>query len=408
MVEKCDVLAIIPARGGSKGIPRKNILYFAGYPLIAYSIIAGLQSNLVTRTVVSTDDEEIAQVAKSWGAEVPFLRPSELAEDNTLDYPVIRHCLDWLQEHEGYQPAVVVQLRPTSPIRPLGCVDAAVQSLLENPGADCVRGVVPSGQNPFKMWTIDAQSGVMKSLLQLEGVQEPYNAPRQALPKVYWQTGHIDAIRTETILDKGSLTGDVILPLMMDSKYTVDIDLPSDWKTSERLIFEGALKFYDPANKRRTMPKKIAYLVLDFDGVLTDNRVWVDQDGRESIASSRSDSLGLEILRHKTGINVFVLSRETNPVVSARCKKLNIPVLQAIKDKKEALARFIKEKNIPLDEIVYVGNDTIDLPIINQVGYFVAPADSHPEVLRQADLILSKPGGHGALRELCDMILTRY
>ena len=408
MVEKCEVLAIIPARGGSKGIPRKNILDFAGYPLIAYSIIAGLQSNLVTRTVVSTDDEEIAQVAKSWGAEVPFLRPSELAEDNTLDYPVIRHCLDWLQEHEGYQPAVVVQLRPTSPIRPLGCVDAAVQSLLENPGADCVRGVVPSGQNPFKMWTIDAQSGVMKPLLQLEGVQEPYNAPRQALPKVYWQTGQIDAIRTETILDKGSLTGDVILPLMMDSKYTVDIDLPSDWKTSERLIFEGALKFYDPANKRRAMPKKIAYLVLDFDGVLTDNRVWVDQDGRESIASSRSDSLGLEILRHKTGINIFVLSRETNPVVSARCKKLNIPVLQAIKDKKEALARFIKEKNIPLDEIVYVGNDTNDLPIIDQVGYFVAPADSHPEVLRQADMVLSKPGGHGALRELCDMILTRY
>ena len=408
MVEKCEVLAIIPARGGSKGIPRKNILDFAGYPLIAYSIMAGLQSNLVTRTIVSTDDEEIAQVAKSWGAEVPFLRPSELAEDKTLDYPVIRHCLDWLQEHEGYQPAVVVQLRPTSPIRPLGCVDAAVQSLLENPGADCVRGVVPSGQNPFKMWTIDAQSGVMKPLLQLEGVQEPYNAPRQALPKVYWQTGHIDAIRTETILDKLSLTGDVILPLMIDPKYTVDIDLPSDWKTSERLIFEGSLKFYDPANKRRLFPNKVSYLVLDFDGVLTDNRVWVDQDGRESIASSRSDSLGLEILRHKTGIEVFVLSRETNPVVSARCKKLDIPVLQSVKDKKEALATFIKENNIPSAEIVYVGNDTNDLPIIDQVGYFVAPADSHPEVLRQADMVLSKPGGHGALRELCDMILTRY
>lgn len=408
MVEKCEVLAIIPARGGSKGIPRKNILDFAGYPLIAYSIIAGLQSNLVTRTVVSTDDEEIALVAKSWGAEVPFLRPSELAEDNTLDYPVIRHCLDWLQEHEGYQPAVVVQLRPTSPIRPLGCVDAAVQSLLENPGAGCVRGVVPSGQNPFKMWTIDAQSGVMKPLLQLEGVQEPYNAPRQALPKVYWQTGHIDAIRTETILDKGSLTGDVILPLMINPKYTVDIDLPSDWKTSERLIFEGPLRFYDPANKRRAMPKKISYLMLDFDGVLTDNRVWVDQDGKESIASSRSDSLGLEILRHKTGINVFVLSRETNPVVSARCKKLNIPVLQSVKDKKEALTRFMSENKVSAEAIIYMGNDTNDLPIIDLVGYFVAPADSHPEVLRQADMVLSRPGGHGALRELCDMILTRY
>jgi hypothetical protein len=128
MVARPEVLAVIPARGGSKGIPRKNIRDFAGYPLIAYSIAAGLQSELVTRTIVSTDDEEIAQVARQWGAEVPFLRPDEIAQDQTLDLPVFQHALAWLAEHEDYHPDVVVQLRPTSPVRPRGCVDARCSS----------------------------------------------------------------------------------------------------------------------------------------------------------------------------------------------------------------------------------------------------------------------------------------
>ena len=123
-----EILAIIPARGGSKSIPRKNIRPLAGHPLIAYSIAAGRQSRLVTRTIVSTDDEEIAAVARQYGAETPFLRPAEFAQDNTTDFPVFTHALGWLKEHEGYQPDIIVQLRPTSPIRPPehgGCGDPA-------------------------------------------------------------------------------------------------------------------------------------------------------------------------------------------------------------------------------------------------------------------------------------------
>jgi len=208
-----EVLALIPARGGSKGIPRKNIRDFAGAPLIAYSIAAGLRANTVTRVIVSTDDPEISEVARAWGAEVPFLRPAELANDETPDYPVFRQALDWLAEHEGYRPEVVVQLRPTSPVRPISCVDDAVNLLLAHPEADCVRGVVPAGQNPYKMWIIDRNTKQMYPLLRLRGIEEPYNTPRQLLPPTYWQTGHIDVIRTRTILKKDSLTGDVILPL---------------------------------------------------------------------------------------------------------------------------------------------------------------------------------------------------
>ena len=125
-MSKPEILALIPARGGSKGIPRKNIRAFAGQPLIAYSIAAGLQAKTVTRVIVTTDDEEIAEVARSCGAETPFLRPAELAQDRTTDLPVFQHALRWLAEHEDYHPQVVVHLRPTTPIRPPDLVDRSV------------------------------------------------------------------------------------------------------------------------------------------------------------------------------------------------------------------------------------------------------------------------------------------
>ncbi|MGE5462296.1 MAG: cytidylyltransferase domain-containing protein, partial [Syntrophothermus sp.] len=204
-----EILALIPARGGSKGIPRKNIRNFAGYPLIAWSIAAARQSELVTRVIVSTDDAEIASVAREGGAETPFLRPAELAQDQTTDLPVFEHALQWLEENEGYRPEIVVQLRPTSPIRPKGMIDNAIRLLLAHVDADSVRGVVPAGQNPFKMWRFSGADQPLTPLLEVPGIAEPYNAPRQILPPVYWQTGHIDAIRASTIRDKKSLTGNV-------------------------------------------------------------------------------------------------------------------------------------------------------------------------------------------------------
>ena len=121
-----EILALIPARGGSKGIPRKNIRDFAGYPLIAWSIAAALQAKSISRVIVSTDDREIAEVARQYGAETPFMRPQELAQDRTTDFPVFVHALKWLEDIEAYSPKIVVQLRPTSPIRPVDCVDSAV------------------------------------------------------------------------------------------------------------------------------------------------------------------------------------------------------------------------------------------------------------------------------------------
>ena len=407
MVNKPEVLAVIPARGGSKGIPRKNIKDFAGYPLIAYSIAAGLKSKYVTRTIVSTDDEEIAAVARSCGADVPFLRPEEFSRDNTLDLPVFRHALEWLAENENYHPDILIQLRPTSPARPINCVDDAIQILLDHPEADSVRGVVSAGQNPFKMWQISAGSGEMKPLIGVDGIKEAYNAPRQSLPDVYWQTGHIDAIRPRAILEKNSMSGDIIMPLVIDVRYTIDIDTPADWEKSEWLVTDGGLEMVDPANQRRNLPAKVSLLLMDFDGVLTDNRVWVDENGTESIAANRSDSLGLNLLREKAGIEAMVVSREVNPVVAARCKKMNLPYLQAVTDKGSALKQLFADRKIDPATVIYMGNDTNDLPCFPLVGFAVAPADAHPEVLRRADRVTKLPGGRGAVRELCDFLMSR-
>jgi N-acylneuraminate cytidylyltransferase len=244
-----EVLALIPARGGSKGIPRKNIRLFAGYPLIAYSIAAAIQAESAIRVIVSTDDEEIAEVARRFGAETPFLRPAELAGDRTTDLPVFQHALHWLAEHENYHPEIVLHLHATTPVRPRGFVDQAVRLLRENPQVECVRSVVSPGQNPYKMWRIDPQTGRMIPLLTVAGIAEPYNTPRQLLPAVYLQTGHVNAIRPAAIL-RGSMTGMALLPLMVDASYEVDMDTLADWERGEWVVTTKTLDMVRPEEKK--------------------------------------------------------------------------------------------------------------------------------------------------------------
>ena len=404
MVKKPEVLAIIPARGGSKGIPRKNIKSFAGYPLIAYSIAAGLQSELTTRVIVSTDDEEIAEVARKWGAQTPFLRPAEFAAANTLDLPVFQHALTWLKEHEGYVPDIVLQLRPTSPARPRTLLDDAIRLLMDHPEADSVRGVVPAGENPHKMWRVDPETGLMHGLLKVDGIDEPYNAPRQKLPVVYWQTGHIDAIRPErTFMAGDSMSGKNILPLFLDPSFTIDIDTPFDWVRYEWLVTHAGLDMVWPGKRRRALPKEPKLVVFDFDGVMTDDCVIVDQNGIESVRCSRADGAGIRMMNEKK-IPMVVLSSERNPVVIQRCKKLGLECIHGVLKKGDTLVNYLKENQIDPDDVVYMGNDLNDLPCFPIVGCAVVPADAHARARNEADLVLAHEGGNGAVRELCDIL----
>lgn len=229
-----NILAIIPARGGSKGIKDKNIVKLAGHPLIAYSIAAARSSNKINKILCTTDSKKIAEIAEEYGAYVPFLRPAELAEDDTPDFPVFQHAINWLIKNENYIPDIVVHLRPTSPVRFKPDISKAIEKLIENPSADSLRAVCPSPYTPYKMWL--KKEEFMEPLLEIPGIDEPYNMPRQKLPQVFWQTGYIDIIKIQTLMELGSMTGKQILPYFIDKEVVVDIDSEYDLKRAEEII----------------------------------------------------------------------------------------------------------------------------------------------------------------------------
>jgi len=231
-----EVLAIIPARGGSKGLPGKNMLDLAGHPLIAWSIAAAQACPLVTRIIVSTDDPAIAEIAKSYGAEVPFMRPAAYAQDLSTDLEVFTHALIWLSYNQHYLPELVVQLRPTSPVRPAGLLAAAIEKLRANQMADSLRIVTDPPATPYKMWTLpEGEGSPMLPILTVPGVAEPYNMPRQMLPRVYWQIGLLDVIRAGVIL-AGSMSGAAILPMVVLTSLAIDIDTAADFERARVAI----------------------------------------------------------------------------------------------------------------------------------------------------------------------------
>lgn len=247
-MRKPSVVAIIPARGGSKGLPKKNILPLLNHPLIAYSIEAGLQCSLIERTIVSTDSEEIAKAALRYNAEVPFMRPDEYAKDQSTDIEVFIHALEWMSIHEGYHPDIVVQLRPTSPVRFLHDIENCISTLINNYEADSLRAVTPAPITPYKMWIVQDVEQPMQPLLQLEGVKEPFNEPRQRLPQIYWQTGTLDVMRRETILQKKSMTGEKILPYIIDNTFAIDIDNIESFNKAAKIISAfPCVKFHNSA-----------------------------------------------------------------------------------------------------------------------------------------------------------------
>lgn len=230
---RIETLGIIPARGGSKAIPRKNIKLLAGKPLIAWSIESARQSRLLARVIVSTDDEEIAAVARQYGAEAPFLRPAGLAGDDTPDTPVFEHCVAWLQEHEGYRPDIIVHLRPTGPLRTAQEIDAAISLLVRHPEADSVRSVEEPAKPPFKMWLPEGEYIV--PFASYAGMRDAHTAPRQLLPKVYQTTADIGVFWTRTLQDKKSIIGERVLPYVLD-RPTVDIDREIDFAVAEMFL----------------------------------------------------------------------------------------------------------------------------------------------------------------------------
>lgn len=229
------VFAIIPARGGSKGIRNKNLKQVNGHPLIAWSIAAARASQKVDRIIVSTDSLEIAKVAKAYGAEVPFLRPTAISDDQSRDIAFLQHALRWFENEEGQIPDLLVQLRPTSPLRTSVIIDKAIDKLENNTDADSIRIVTEAPITPYKMWRLN-EDRQLSPLLTVDGIAEPYNEPRQSLPQTYWQIGTLDVIWSKTILTQKSVSGKNIMGIVVPSNWALDIDNIHDLdKASEAL-----------------------------------------------------------------------------------------------------------------------------------------------------------------------------
>lgn len=251
-----EVLAIIPARSGSKSVKDKNIRLVAGKPLLAWSIEHALASEKVTRTIVSTDSSGYAKIARKFGAEAPFLRPDDIAGDRSTDLEVFEHALKWLEAQEGYRPEICVHLRPTHPVRNPADIDRMVEILLMNPALDSVRSVVAAPETPFKMWFRNAD-GLLSPVIQTE-MREAYNQPRQALPPTYLQNASIDVVRSRVILEQHSMNGRRIHGYVMEANFDID-DQAQLERARQRL---------------ETLPSAICHLpsprtfVFDIDGVV--------------------------------------------------------------------------------------------------------------------------------------------
>ncbi len=394
MSERRQILALIPARGGSKGILRKNLVLLGGKPLLVHTLEQALATPAVDRVVVSTDDDAIARRALEHGAEV-VRRPAELASDEAPSEDALTDALDQLKDSEGYEPDLVVFLQATSPLRASDDISRAIETL-ERQGADSLFSACPL--HGFVWRRHDARLAA----LTYDARRRPR---RQDIGEDLLENGSIYVFKPWVLRRHDNRLGGKIAVYPMDPLHSFQIDEPADLELFERLLKSFAASA--PPARHAAIPdlSGIRLLVLDFDGVLTDNRVVVHQDGSEAVHCDRSDGLGVERLLAGGRVEIAVLSKETNPVVAARCRKLKLPCAQGHDDKLPQLVKMAAERGLGAEQIAYVGNDVNDLEVMAWCGVAIAVADAYPQALAAADLVTRRPGGHGAVREVCDLLL---
>lgn len=383
---KVKCVAIIPARGGSKSVPRKNVLPLGGKPLIARTIETAQASNHVDRVLVTTDDPEIEDVALRYGAEV-IRRPEELAGDEATSESALLHAIESLEKEEGIVPEILVFLQCTSPFTRAKDVDAII-SRLDAEAADSAFSAVPFHGFIWKS-TTKGPKGVNHD--------EKVRLRRQDRQSEYLEDGGIYVLRTEGFrVAKHRFFGKTIIHLV-DPATALEIDSPNDMERAKFKLQEAnaEIDFSFAAIKA---------IAFDFDGVFTDDRVLVDETGRESAICSRSDGMGIANL-HAIGIPMVVISSEKIPIVARRSLKLSLEVFYGVDSKLDQLKCWLDTKGVRLEDTLYVGNDINDLQCMTSVGYPVSPSDGHLSVRAAAKVVLNAKGGRGAVRELADMIV---
>lgn len=383
-----EVVVVIPARGGSKGVPGKNVALVGGVPLVARAVAACRAATLPTAVVVSTDDDAIATAARRAGAVV-VTRPPDLAGDTASSESAVVHALEVLYGDRTAELTVVAMVQCTSPFLTAAEVDGVIAAVLD--GADTAFTAAPF--HGF-LWRHEPGGAV--------GVNHrpKHRERRQERPAELLETGAAYAMRAAGFLDKRRRFFGTIQPVGTAPERVLEIDEPSDLERARVLV--GLLDSPDGRPGRGDVDA----VVLDFDGTQTDDRALLAADGSEQVAVHRGDGMGVAAMR-RAGLDVLILSTETNPVVAARAAKLGVECLQGITSKGDALSSWCATRELDPQRVLYLGNDVNDLPCFALVGWPVAVASAHPPVRAAARAVTSVPGGHGAVREIASWILGK-
>ncbi|MGW0464209.1 cytidylyltransferase domain-containing protein [Streptomyces sp. NPDC003027] len=412
------VLAVIPARGGSKGVPAKNLAPVAGVPLVSRAVRACLRARAVTDVVVSTDDAAIAAEARAAGAEATH-RPASLAGDTATSESAVLHAMDAFEATQGRRADVVLLVQCTSPfLTPeevseaadritSGTADTALtvaptHGFLWREGPAPTRGTVDTGTSAEDTGSRPASGDGTAGTGPAPGAHgvnhdKAHRPRRQDREPEYLETGAVYAMDAEGFrTHRHRFFGRTAL-VVTDPSRVLEIDDPHDLARARAL----APLLDTPATPRID---DVDAVVLDFDGTQTDDRVHIDGEGREFVSVHRGDGLGIAALR-RAGLPLLILSTEQNPVVAARARKLKIPVLHGIDRKDLALKQWCEEQGIDPQRVLYAGNDVNDLPCFHLVGWPVAVGSAHDSVRAAARAVTVTPGGSGAIREIAAWLL---
>ncbi|GGH39248.1 acylneuraminate cytidylyltransferase [Microbacterium album] len=377
-------VAIIPARGGSKGIPRKNLARVGGVPLLARAVRAAREARGIELVVVSTDDDEIAAVAAASGARV-VRRPGELAGDEASSEAALLHALAAL-EADGIEPGTVAFVQATSPFIDTDALGEAVR-LIGDGELDSVFSAVPT--YGF-VWTRNAD-GTYSGL----GHDAAHRPRRQDREPHHLETGAFYVFDAAGFRAAGHRFFGRIGVVEVPEQTAIEIDAPEELERARAIA-----PLVD-----RPEPIDVDAVVTDFDGVHTDDSVLVRSDGLESVSVSRSDGMGVKLLR-AAGIRLLILSTETNEVVAARARKLRVDVRHGVEDKAAVLRSWAEEAGVDLARVAYLGNDVNDLGCLASVGWPVVVPEAHPAARAAARVVLTRTGGRGAVRELAERVLA--
>ena len=372
-------MAIIPAKRGSKGIRLKNLREIGGKSLLGRAIESARSAAAVSDVVVSTDHEQIKAEALRYGARV-IDRPADIAGDTASSESVLLHAL----ANAESPPEITVFIQCTSPFIDPEDLDAAIAAVSSKRADVSFAAVADHGFH----WGLDTQGEAVA--VSHDKLHRPRRQDRE--PR-FRETGAFYVMDTRGFREAGHRFFGKVRVHEVPAEHGIDIDTEAD------LLLAGLAV---PATRE---PIEVDAVITDFDGVHTPDTAYVDEHGTETVRVSRSDGMGVARLR-AAGVKFLILSKEINPVVAARAAKLNVEVAHGIDNKAEYLARWLADESINPARVAYVGNDINDLGAMALVGWPITVADAQEDVHRAARYKLTRKGGHGAVRELAELVLA--